>query len=463
MPFETLNDDRKPVLMIVVGRQRVGKTTFLNALAQYLRGHGASFEIWDADKMNATNNMSLFHREALQPTSVDPEDVKAWLEQRFTDLVERRFDAMLDVGGGDTPLARLVAEVPIVPTLEDEGVRVVVVHVVGPDLADLDYLDRFEQDDLFALIQPPPSVPSSRDRPFPATTPQRCAETSPEALWSTTCERADDRGAKDSAHRNRPCRSSRPRTSVPDPSPLPCRRGAASPRSAPLIGGRSKMANERRSEVPTGPRDLELKDHIREVEKAAADWGVHVDALEGRFIGALLAAIRESGRTNLAVLGDIEALLERARATGEGELRRIGLMIEASQRTLSMAQEAAETSAASGERAERVFNASVAKIAKDLSVKLLDECQQWLVLKQTQHNRRDARRLAVGVAAAAIAVFVGGYAMAGWRQDKETKAEQAVVAAVQRCWKKPVTLHDSNGGAVAMCRLQDLLPKQGGG
>jgi len=226
------------------------------------------------------------------------------------------------------------------------------------------------------------------------------------------------------------------------------------------------MANERRSEVPTGPPDLELKDHIREVEKAAADWGVHVDALEGRFIGALLAAIRESGRTNLAVLGDIEALLERARATGEGELRRIGLMIEASQQTLSMAQQAAETSAASGERAERaerVFNASVAKIAKDLSVKLLDECQQWLVLKQTQHNRRDARRLAVGVGAAAIAVFVGGYAMAGWRQDKETEAEQAVVAAVERCWKKPVTLHDSNGGAVEMCRLQDLVPKQGGG
>src|SRR5271166_4689939 len=164
-----------------------------------------------------------------------------------------------------------------------------------------------------------------------------------------------------------------------------CRKGAI-PRGR--IGRRrrnrrgSKMANERRSEALTGPRDLDLEDHILEVERAAADWGVHVDALEGRFVGALLAAIRESGRTNLAVLGDIEALLERARATGEGELRRIGLMIEASQQTLSMAQEAAETSAASGERAERVFNASVAKIAKELSVKLLDECQQWLVLKQ---------------------------------------------------------------------------------
>src|SRR5271166_6418634 len=113
------------------------------------------------------------------------------------------------------------------------------------------------------------------------------------------------------------------------------------------------MANERRSEVPTGPRDLELKDHIREVEKAAADWGVHVDALEGRFIGALLAAIRESGRTNLAVLGDIEALLERARTTGEGELRRIGLLIEASQQTLNMAQQASAPNGSSTPRWRR--------------------------------------------------------------------------------------------------------------
>jgi hypothetical protein len=39
-----------------------------------------------------------------------------------------------------------------------------------------------------------------------------------------------------------------------------------------------------------------------------------------------------------------------------------------------MARQAAETTAATGERAERVFNASVAKIARELSVKLPDEC-----------------------------------------------------------------------------------------
>ena len=57
------NGGRKPVLMVVVGRQRVGKTSFLNALAQYLQERGAEFAIWDTDQMNTTNNMSVFHAQ----------------------------------------------------------------------------------------------------------------------------------------------------------------------------------------------------------------------------------------------------------------------------------------------------------------------------------------------------------------------------------------------------------------
>jgi hypothetical protein len=139
------NGGRKPVLMVVVGRQRVGKTSFLNALAQYLQERGAEFAIWDTDQMNTTNNMSVFHAEASTPASERREDVKAWLEARFLDIAERRYDALLDVGGGDTPLTQLVEDVPVAAALSELGVRVVVVHVLGPDVADLDYLDRFER------------------------------------------------------------------------------------------------------------------------------------------------------------------------------------------------------------------------------------------------------------------------------------------------------------------------------
>jgi hypothetical protein len=175
--------------------------------------------------------------------------------------------------------------------------------------------------------------------------------------------------------------------------------------------------------------------------------------------GILLEAETKMGERVETACARIE---EASRRFRDDEFRRAELLLASGQEALNMARQAANTAEATGERAERVFNASVAKIAKDLSVKLLDECQQWLVLKQTQHNRRDARRLAVGVAAAALAVFVAGYS------TEATTARSASVSlscrhpAVERCWKKPVTLQDVRGAPVEMCRLQDLVPKQGG-
>lgn len=149
---ETLNpaEDRRPVLLIVVGRQRVGKTTLLNTVVQFVRSHGGDVVVWNTDMLNRSYSLSMFHADVLEPPSADTEDVKAWLEERFMHLAEHRYDAVLDVGGGDTPLARLVEEVPIVRTLERRGVRVVLVHVVGPEMSDLDYLARFLTDSLLA-------------------------------------------------------------------------------------------------------------------------------------------------------------------------------------------------------------------------------------------------------------------------------------------------------------------------
>jgi hypothetical protein len=142
--------ERRPVLFIGVGRQRVGKTTFLNTVIQAMREHGGEFVIWNADLLNVTYNLPLFHDDVLEPPSADFEDVKSWLEGRIQDQIEGQYNAFLDVGGGDTPLSRLVREIRIVQTLEKQGIRVVLAHVIGPEQADVDYLRHFTAQELFA-------------------------------------------------------------------------------------------------------------------------------------------------------------------------------------------------------------------------------------------------------------------------------------------------------------------------
>lgn len=139
---------RQPVVTVVVGRQRVGKTSFLNTTVQFLRAHGGEVVVWNADMLNRTYSLSMFSDGVLEPSGADPGDVKAWLEDRFLHLAEHRYDAVLDIGGGDTPLSKLVEEVPIVSALEQHGIRMLLVHVLGPDMADLDYLERFMAENL---------------------------------------------------------------------------------------------------------------------------------------------------------------------------------------------------------------------------------------------------------------------------------------------------------------------------
>ena len=69
--------------MFVVGRQRVGKTVFLNVLAQYGREHGADFEIWDADISNASNNLSACIRRRNRRRRATPTRRKRGLNGRL--------------------------------------------------------------------------------------------------------------------------------------------------------------------------------------------------------------------------------------------------------------------------------------------------------------------------------------------------------------------------------------------
>ena len=149
MPDGQVGRPDKGVLVVVAGRQRVGKTTVANALVQYYRGLGCQFEVWNADQQNRSHSLSSFYPDALMPPSGGMVDGRMWLEERLHEQVRRRSNAVLDPGGGWTSFASLVEEIPLVATLGGEGIGVVALFCVGAERADLDYLEHYAEADLF--------------------------------------------------------------------------------------------------------------------------------------------------------------------------------------------------------------------------------------------------------------------------------------------------------------------------
>lgn len=140
---------RRPVLWVALGRQRVGKTALLSAAAQFFRARGAALEVWNADQQNRGHALSAFFPDASSPpTAGGIADGRAWIAERIERLASgggggARRSAVLDTGGGFTGFSALTERVPLAEALEEAGVRPVALFVVGPERADLDYLEHF--------------------------------------------------------------------------------------------------------------------------------------------------------------------------------------------------------------------------------------------------------------------------------------------------------------------------------
>jgi hypothetical protein len=146
---------RPPILWVALGRQRVGKTALLNTTAQYIRGLGNPIRIWNADQQNRSHTLSVFFPDAEEIVGGGIEDSVAWMEARIEDQIANGYDAVLDVGGGATGFAKLVQEVPLLEVVDSSALMIVGIFCVGPERADLDYLEQFAQDDKFL---PPATV-----------------------------------------------------------------------------------------------------------------------------------------------------------------------------------------------------------------------------------------------------------------------------------------------------------------
>ena len=105
----------------------------------------------DVDPSNAT--FSAYFADVARPDTDNPAGVAAWLQELIEYCIAERQSALIDLGGGDTTLRSLAAEMPgLAAHIEAAGMAPVMFHLTGPQPEDL----------LPPSLWPPAALPRQR-------------------------------------------------------------------------------------------------------------------------------------------------------------------------------------------------------------------------------------------------------------------------------------------------------------
>lgn len=134
----------KPKVWLTIGRGKTGKTMLIRFAVEETMSEGRQVLLADVDRTNAT--LASYFEGVQRPPEGDESTVATWLEKLLTFTMQQKVSAYIDLGGGDTTLRRLVAEVnDLVSMLETAGVAVVAAYLLGPQTDDLSPLATLER------------------------------------------------------------------------------------------------------------------------------------------------------------------------------------------------------------------------------------------------------------------------------------------------------------------------------
>lgn len=126
----------RPKIVLAVGRGKTGKTTMLRWMAERGLANGTQFLMADIDPTNAS--FSSYFPETVRPDSVEPLAVRQWLQEFLQSALAERMTALIDLGGGDTALRSIVAEMPAFnDMIEQAGHAVALFYLVGHQPEDM--------------------------------------------------------------------------------------------------------------------------------------------------------------------------------------------------------------------------------------------------------------------------------------------------------------------------------------
>lgn len=133
----------RPKAWFLIGRGKTGKTTLIRWMAERMAEAGRRAVLADMDRTNAT--LSSYSPDVQRPPEGDEAASARWLERLLAFIMEQKTSALIDLGGGDTILRRLIAEMPdLGAMLQEAGVAPVAAYLLGPQPDDLSPLATLE-------------------------------------------------------------------------------------------------------------------------------------------------------------------------------------------------------------------------------------------------------------------------------------------------------------------------------
>ena len=137
-----LSDKKKIIFWI--GRGKPGKTTGVRWSAEAAILAGTTLLLADMDPTNDTFSQYI-DNVARPPEASDPALSLKWLDKLLQHALQHGLSLLVDLGGGDTTLRRLVAQLPdLVGMFEAQGFAIVLFYTVGPQEEDLSPLATME-------------------------------------------------------------------------------------------------------------------------------------------------------------------------------------------------------------------------------------------------------------------------------------------------------------------------------
>jgi len=141
-PAIDLTGQRK--VWFLSGRGKTGKTMLARYIADRMADLGGSAVVAACDPVN--RSLRRFLDNIAEPPSSDTEEVKDWLWGLLHAAMTEQFSALIDLGGGDSSLTSLVAQMPgLAQILSEGGIEPVAVYLVGADPDDLTPLEIAER------------------------------------------------------------------------------------------------------------------------------------------------------------------------------------------------------------------------------------------------------------------------------------------------------------------------------